>query len=252
MPIFSALHMQPFERPLIILAILLLTSGCGGHISHLSPDRHFEESDNDAIIVMRVKPRAWVTLARGNIDRYGWRETRVSNDTRFWPEGGLVVAKVTPTKRDEAYGVVSIMPEKLTDPADEPAFTFATAMWPRRSPTCDIAAMGVLFGAVGAAGAAAAAALPPLPFYLPTVNVDLPTFKARAGEVTYVGAIRVDASKNPESDDAPETIAITPIPSPDDAAGIARFMATHFPNVRGNVVVRPLRMMQRNEYTDCE
>jgi len=244
--------MQPFERPLTILAILLLTIGCGGHISHLSPDRHFEESDNDAIIVMRVKPRAWVTLARGKVNRSGWRETRVSNNTRFWPEDGFVVARVSPTKKNEAYGIVSIMPEKLADPADEPAPTFATAMWPRRSPTCGIIAMGVMFGAVGAAGAAAVSALPPLPFYLPRVDVDLPTFKARAGEITYVGAIRVDASKNSESDDPPETISITPIKTPDDAASIARFITLHFPNVRAHVFERPLRMLQRDEYTDCE
>jgi len=44
------------------------------------------------------------------------------------------------------------------------------------------------------------------PVYTPLVGVHLPVFKAIAGQITYVGAIRIDASKDPESDDPPEQI----------------------------------------------
>ena len=47
-----------------------------------------------------------------------------------------------------------------------------------------------------------------------------------------VGAIRVDASKDVESDDLPEKIGITPVTSPGDEAAVVRFMAKRYPKVR--------------------
>jgi hypothetical protein len=53
------------------MAILLLASGCAGHILELSPDKPFDADDKDAIVVLRVTPKAWVVLASGKFDRYG-------------------------------------------------------------------------------------------------------------------------------------------------------------------------------------
>jgi hypothetical protein len=206
----------------------------------LSTDKAFGETSDDGIIVLRVTPRAWVVLARGRVYPDGWRERGVSGRRRFWPEDGYVVAKVTPTDENEGFGIVQIRPEKFTSIADEAPHTYATAMWPPGSLTPE----QPWFSEAGAAQAV------PSPTYIPKANVRLPVFKAVAGQVTYVGAIRIDASKNPESDDPPKKIAVTPITSPDEAAAVARFMAKHHPNVHAPIRTAAFQMMRRDEYTD--
>ena len=120
--------MRTFVRLLAILW-LVLVSGCAGHVRALSPDKPFSSDDKDAIVVLRVTPGAWVMLVRGRFDRNGWREKGVLSQTKLWSEDGLVVAKVTPTKEGEAYGIVQIRPERFSSRAEEPAFTYATALW---------------------------------------------------------------------------------------------------------------------------
>jgi hypothetical protein len=88
------------------------------------------------------------------------------------------------------------------------------------------------------------------PAYTPLGEAHLPVFKAVAGQVTYVGTIRIDASKDPESDGPPENIGVTPVTLPGEAEAVARFMTKHYPNVHARVSTRLQRMMRRNEYTD--
>ena len=232
--------MGAIERSLAV-AVLLLACGCGNHLRELSADKAFNESCKDGIIVLRVTPGAWVQLARGRVDRDGWRArgVGVSGGRQFWPEHGYVVASVTPTDENEGFGIVQIRPEKFTNIAEEAPFTYATAMWPQLSP-----------GPFGSPLLNAAAQAVAGPTYHPKANVRLPVFKAVAGQVTYVGAIRVDASKDPESSDPPEKIAITPIRSPADVAEVARFIAKHYPNVHAPIRTEAFRMMRRDEYTD--
>jgi hypothetical protein len=230
--------MRAIERS-IAIAVLLLACGCGNHLRELSADKPFSETNDDGIIVLRVTPGAWVELARGRVRRDGWYERGVSNRRQFWPEDGYVVAKVTPTDENEGFGIVKIQPEKFTNIADEAPFTYATAMWPQvtLSPF-----MPVVPGLIAQALAG--------PAYHPKANVRLPVFKAVAGKVTYVGAIRVDASKDLQSSDPPEKIAITPITSPADTVAVARFMAKHYPNVHAPIRTDAFQMMRRDEYTD--
>jgi hypothetical protein len=122
--------MRVFQRLLpLAIAILSLASGCAGHIRELSPDKPFDADDKDAIIVLKVTPRAWVVLVWGNFDRYGWRPKGVLNRRQLWSGGGFVVAKVTPTRQNEGYAIVEIRPERYSSRAEEAAFTYATALW---------------------------------------------------------------------------------------------------------------------------
>ncbi len=164
-----------------------------------------------------------------------------------------MVARVTPTEDDEAYGIVQIRPERFTSRAEEPAFTYATALW---SPVTNNGTM-VMFGLGGYLAEEAAKSafetgktVTASPAYTPKGEAHLPVFQAIAGQVTYVGAIRIDASKDPESDDPPDKIGVTRITLPDDAEVVARFMARHYPNVHARVTTRLLQMMRWNEYTD--
>jgi hypothetical protein len=224
-------------------AILLLASGCAGHVRVLQCDKPFDSDDKDAIVVLRVTPGAWVMLARGKFDRNGWRAKW--GHRKLWSENGFVVARVTPTEDDEAYGIVQIRPERFTSRAEEPAFTYATALW---SPVTNNGTI-VMFGLAGylaEEGAKSAfekgKTVTASPAYTPKGEAHLPVFEAIAGEVTYVGAIRIDASKDPESDDPPEKIGV-----PNDAEAVARFMAKRYPNVHARLTTRTLQMMRWNE-----
>ena len=86
--------------------------------------------------------------------------------------------------------------------------------------------------------------------YSPRERVDLPVFKAFAGEVAYIGGLRIDASRRPGSAEAPSRIAITPILSAEDAEGAAGFLATHYPNVNIDVTFQPFQMVRRDELGD--
>lgn len=198
-------------------------------------------------------PNAWVAIVRGKFDRYGWKSKGVLNRRKLWSENGFVVAKVTPTAKGEGYAIVQIRPERFASRDEEPAFTYATALW---SPVTNNGTI-VMFGLAGylaeEAGKSAfesGKTVTESPAYTPKGEAHLPVFKAVAGEVTYVGAIRIDASKDPESDDPPEKIGVTPIQLPNDAEAVARFMTKHYPNVRARVTTRVLQMMRWNEYTD--
>jgi hypothetical protein len=228
------------------IAIFSLASGCAGHIRELSPDKPFDADDKDAIVVLRVTPKAWVVLVRGRFDRYGWRAKGALNRMQLWSGGGFVVAKVTPTEEDEGYAIVEIRPERYSNRDEEPAFTYATALWSPTKPTI------VPLGLVPAVVSAAATSLTEIPAYSPHGEAHLPVFSAVAGRVTYVGAIRIDASKDPESDDPPEKIGVTPVPLPGnaDAEAAAGFMAKHYPNVHATISTRRLQMMRWNEYRD--
>jgi hypothetical protein len=201
----------------------------------------FEDGDEDAIIVLRVVPRAWVTIAPGNYGRHGW--ISMSMGSQYWAEDGFVVAKVTPTDEmeDQAYAVTQVRPEHYTNMADEQPFTRETAMW------TPVRYQGAMPGAVPALTAKAMASVGECPAFSPKSGRDMPVFRAPAGRVTYVGTIRIDASKNMESGEVSERIGITPITSPGDEALVAKLMAKRYPGVRARIVRRPLRMMRRNE-----
>ena len=229
---------------LLALALWLLASGCAGHITQLSPKTSFTEDDRKAIIVFQVRPRAWVVVERGRYDENGWRSKGLSSRTQFWPESGFVVARVSPTGENEAYAITEVRPEQYAGRAGEPAFTYSTALW---SP------VGYSRGGAGllpAMAAGAAENLTECPAYTPRGEAHLPTFGAVAGRVTILGTIWIDASRDPESDDPPEKIGITPITSPGDAEAVARFVSKHYPKVQAKVTTGVLRMMRRNEYTD--
>ena len=242
--------MRVFNQ-LLAVAALVLVSGCAGHIQYMTPYIYFDEHDDDGLIVLRVSAKADVMLARGRINRDGWIEKGLSDRTQFHSEDGFVIASVSPTGAGEAYGVIAVRPDDFTDMAAEPAFTYSTALWGRSSAGgIVLVGFGVVPALAVGTAVAIAESLKSHPTYIPTVDIKLPTFTVVAGKVTCVGAIRIDASKDVDSDDPPEKIGITPITSPADTEAVARYLAKHYPKVRGKVTTNALQMTRRNEYTD--
>lgn len=207
------------------LSFTSLAAGCGGNFRSPSSSTAFDENDQSAIIVLRVSPKNYVVLAKGIVEGDGWRMKGV-DEMQFWSEDGFVVARVRPTEEGEAYGIITLRPDVYTDVADEPAPTYATARWPQ------------LRHLVGAQG------------YFPDTHVHLPAFTATAGRVTYVGAIRIDASTRRGSTEPPKKISVTPVTAPADVALVTRYLAKHYPNIRGEVLRDPFRMLRRNEHLD--
>lgn len=229
----------------LVLLVACLGSGCS-HFLDLSARTSFDERDDSAIIVVRVSPKTTVVLAKGIVEGDGWRTKRLPDATQFWAEDGFVVARVTPTADDEAYGIVMIRPESYTDSGDDPPATYQTVRWPKGA--------GVMkFGPLAPGPVSQLIlngdTLAPQP-YFPNTNLPLPTFKASAGKLAYVGAIRVDASVAHGSQEPPDKIALTPVSSPLDREEVIRYLTTHYPKVHGPVRTEPLQMLRRAEYLD--
>jgi hypothetical protein len=71
-----------------------------------------------------------------------------------------------------------------------------------------------------------------------------------AGEVSYVGALRVEASQRAGAKEPSKSIPITPLRSAADVPAAAQFIAASHPNVRVPVTYRPLQMVPRDEGAD--
>jgi hypothetical protein len=219
------------------LSVALLAAGCGRNFLDLSSSTWFDQRNRSAIVVFRVSPKTYVLLSKGIVERDGWRAKLLKEAAEFWAEDGFVVARVKPTKEDEAYGIVRLRPEIYKDLADEPAPTYATARWSQGGAWGNKQVMASFF-AVGSQG------------YFPDTHVRLPAFTATAGQVTYVGAVRVDASVRRGSTEPPKKISVTPVTSPTDVSLVGQYLKKHYPNVVGEVVSEPFRMLRRNEYLD--
>ncbi len=214
--------------------------------------------DNEGIVVLGVTRRTGVILVGGEADQDGWRKNNFTNRKHLWSAEDYVVFKATPTQDNEAYAVVAVRPERFTAFADEKPFTYATVMW-HKSHIGQTELLGptIAFGIVGLVAATALGA--PIDWgpddkgsyaYSPRENVDLPTFKSVAGEVAYVGSLRVEASQRAGAKAPPKKIPITPTSTPNDLDAVAKFMATHYPNVHVPVTYRPLQMVPRDELGD--
>ena len=209
---------------------------------YLSPETPFDSSDEDAIVVLRVVPQASVTIVRGTYDRDGWISKGMGFGSWFMAEEGFIVAQVTPTDEmdNDAFAVVQVRPERYTSRADEPAFTYTTARW---SPVVKrtLLAAGIAAG-IGTVGDCLV--------YSPKGEAHMPVFRAAAGRVNYVGAIRIDASRGSRVERSAEGNRH----HPDHGTGRCRFgcqfLAKRYPRVHARIAKRPLRMMRRNEYID--
>ncbi len=224
----------------LILLVACLGAGCG-HFLDLSARTSFDEGDDSAIIVVRVSPKTTVVLAKGIVENGGWRTKRLADATQFWTEDGFIVARVTPTADDEAYGIVMLRPESYIDLQDEPPATYQTVRWPKGA--------GAMRAGPASRPLLNGNTFAPQP-YFPNTNLPLPTFKASAGKVAYVGTIRVDAAVAHGSQEPPDKIALTPVSSPVDREEVTRYLARRYPQVRGPVRTEPFQMLRRAEYFD--
>ena len=200
---------------------LLFASGCGGFVAEMPTWVGFDEDSDEAILLLAVTPPASVGLAVGRIERDGWRGKGPKSRTELSAKNGFVVAKVAPTQDDHAYALVEARPENCKILGAEASSTYATAFW----------------------SAATAEPARGCPTYAPSGEAHLPVFRATAGRVTFVGGIRLGATKDPELDAPPAKIAVIPV-SPDDMEAARRFMAQHYPKVTARVVPRPLEMLR--------
>lgn len=252
--LFRPMRLPP--RPL--LAGLLLVLSCVPILNVTRPEAGLSlgSTDRDALIVLHVTPHTGVIVAGGECDTYSWAKNNFVKRQSFWSGDGYILMKANPTQGKEAYAVVAVRPERFTSLAEEKPFMFATVMWRRILfdrgtflPGPSLLLSGLAADAQGGAivwgeedkGQFA---------YSPGPGMDMPTFTATAGSVTYVGALRVDASMREGAHGPPKSIAVTPLRSADDLPAVAKFMATHHPNVHVPFTYRPLQMVARDEATD--
>jgi hypothetical protein len=228
-------------RPLLVTVVgvlALLAGGCAGQISEMPTWVGFDEdgnveAGNDAgIIVLKVAPPAQVLLAAGRIEPNGWRSKGAKNRVWLSARDGFVVARVAPARDEDAYAVIQVRPGQLAGGKDGTAPTYETGFW----------------SALPASAAAEAGGDGPA--YGPAGEARVPLFKAIAGRVAFVGAIRIEASQEPDSTEAPRQVGVTPVASPDDLEAVRRFLAQRYPKVTARVVSRPLQMMRRSESTE--
>jgi hypothetical protein len=240
--------------------VLLLMYGCAPRLHDVSQSQKFESSDQDAIILVRVTPKAALIVESGEADEYGFRGDHVAALKEYLSQDGYAILKVPPPHGADCYGIVAVRPDKYASRADERPFTYSTVMWHKSIVRRQvmIVALSPLPGLVPAAAIGASAAA--MDFrgqdsqgraaYSPRERVDLPIFRPMAGEVAYVGGLRIDATRRDGSVDAPKRIAITPMVSAEDAEAAAGFLATHYPNLRMEVTFRPFEMVPRDELGD--
>lgn len=228
-------------------AALLLLEGCSG-IQTVSPKKSFVGNEKHALVVLRVHPRALICIAKGRVERYGWRAK--AGYKQFWAEDGVFVLEMDETREDEAYGITSITPDKFV-PFDESAPTRSRVLWPRSRKYVAGALVAGGLGGLAAVGVGVAGASVEPPTYIPKVHVRLPVFEAVAGRVTNLGTIEIDAPGE-ESSWPPEQIGVTPTKKPDDRAVVVKYLAQHYPRVDAEVIPGSIQMLRRNEYTDFE
>lgn len=214
--------------------------GCAGQIGEMPTWAAFDEDDveaaNDAaIVVLKVVPPAQVLLAAGRIDQNGWRSKGPRSGVWLSAKAGFVVARVSPTQDEDAYAVIQVRPDQLAGGRDGTAPTYETGFW------------SVVPGSAMAGGATQGSEKAgDRPAYGPVGEARVPLFGAIAGRVAFVGAIKIDALREADSDEAPQKVGITPVASLEDIEAVRRFLAQHYPKVRARIVSRPLQMM-RNE-----
>jgi hypothetical protein len=213
----------------VLVLLPLLVGGCAGHVSEMPTWVGFDEYNDDAIVVLKVDPPASVLLAVGSIDQKGWRAK--GPKSRMWLSAcdGFIVARVSPTQDDGAYGVIQVRLDKSPGGQDGAAPTYETGFWsvvPAERASEE-----------GGSGKN----------YAPAGEARIPVLKATAARVTFAGTIRIDAMREPGSDEAPQKVGITPVTAPDDMAAVGRFMAQHYPKVTARIVPGPLQMMRGNE-----
>jgi hypothetical protein len=223
-----------------LFAACLLLEGCSSGIQTIPSTYSFVGSERNALVVLRVHPRALICIAKGRVDRYGWRAK--TGYQQFWAEDGVFVLEMDETQNDEAYGITSIKPDKLVR-FDEGARSGSRVLWPR---TRRYVAGAIAAGAIGVA----AASVEP-PTYIPKAHVRLPVFDAVAGRVTDLGTIEIDAP-GPESSWPPEQIGVRPITKPDARAAVVKYLARHYPDVNAEVISGSVQLLPRNEHTDFE
>lgn len=212
-------------------ALLVLLGGCAGQVSEMpnwvSFGEDSVEGENDyAVVVLRVEPAAEVLLSDGRAEQSGWR----GSSSRRWLscQDGYVVARVSPTHDQMAYGVVQVRPGQPV--ADEArANPDGGGLW-AAAPTS---------AAPGKSGDGIA--------YGPAADASIPLFRAAMGRVSFVGTLRIEGVGERETGQAAQKVVIWPATSPDDLDAARRFVAQHYPKIRARVVASPLQMMKRSE-----
>ncbi len=219
----------------LLVLLLPLAGGCAGQIGEMptwvafDEDGNVETGNDQAVVVLKVAPPAEVLLSPGRIEQNGWRAQGKKSAVWLSARDGFVVAKVAPTHDAMAYAVIGVRPARLAGAQAGMAHTYETGFWsvlPGTAPP-DKGGEGVAYGPAGEAR--------------------VPLCQAIAGRVAFAGTIRIDALRDPDANEAPPKVGITPATSPDDIEAVRRFLAQQYPLVRARVVPIPLQMMRRNE-----
>lgn len=95
----------------VAVVSLIPFSACTHWINSLPSDTEFDGKSKDAIIVMRVKPVARVSMTPGTVNRTGWSMAPGHSAYGVWAEDGTIVIKVVPRLGRETYGITVVTPD---------------------------------------------------------------------------------------------------------------------------------------------
>ncbi|MGD0836193.1 MAG: hypothetical protein ABSB49_06060 [Polyangia bacterium] len=160
----------------------------------LPSSTEFDGSSKDAVIVLRVKPVARVSITAGTVNRAGWRMSPGHSAYGAWAEDGTIIIKVTPRGGSETYGITVVTPDD--------------GRYAR---------------------------------YQAKRGVFLPTFHAVAGQVTFVGAIRIERSETSD------TVSVVHDEDPDDGQTVTKLMKRRYPRIRAKVVTEIFEAYPRED-----
>ena len=84
--------------------------------------------------------------------------------------------------------------------------------------------------------------------YAASQNADVAVFHAIPGQITYVGAIRLEVHPQKNMSDHPGFLTVDENSAPDDADRVARFMAKNYPKVHASVRTEALRLIRKTDF----
>ena len=84
--------------------------------------------------------------------------------------------------------------------------------------------------------------------YAASQDADVAVFHAIPGQITYVGAIRLEVYPQKNMSDHPGFLTVDENSAPDDAEYVARFVAKNYPKVHASVKTEALRMIRKTDF----
>ncbi|GAA5445178.1 hypothetical protein Misp06_03375 [Microbulbifer sp. NBRC 101763] len=104
--------MKYLLRLIVVTLFITALSGCIS-FSNMSKDSSYSDLGEDSVIILGIKPDFRVHIYKGEELDYGWEMNNVAVTLNTFPEGGYIVAKLSPRSDGINYGVGGVLPEGI-------------------------------------------------------------------------------------------------------------------------------------------